>query len=158
MKNHININRLPGDNPIQNSQEDVLGRADVAISFARHVLALDVSEGAVVGVLGPWGSGKTSFINLTQAEFRRKGLQVLDFNPWMFSGAEHLVERFFTELIIKLKLRPDLAEAGKALEDYSEIFFKLGPWAKLIGKLLQRGKGGIDGRRNKVRTALNSNI
>ena len=44
---------IKGDNPIRNSQEDVLRRVDVAKSFTQHVLALDVSEGAVVGV-GVW--------------------------------------------------------------------------------------------------------
>ncbi len=145
-----------GDNPIRNSQEDVLGRVDVAKSFTQHVLALDVSEGAVVGVLGPWGSGKTSFINLARIEFMQKGIHVLDFNPWMFSGAEYLVERFFTDLTSQLRIRPSLAEVGKALEDYSEIFFKVGPWAKLIGKFLQGGKGGLNGRRDKVCTALDT--
>ncbi len=145
---------IKGDNPIRNSQEDVLGRVDVAKSFAQHVLALDASEGAVVGVLGPWGSGKTSFINLARIEFMQKGIHVLDFNPWMFSGAEYLVERFFTDLTSQLKIRPGLVEVGKALEDYSEIFFKVIPWAKLIGKFLQGEKGGLIGRRDKVSSAL----
>ena len=86
----------------------------------------------------------------------QKGIHVLDFNPWMFSGAEYLVERFFTDLTSQLRIRPGLAEVGKALEDYSEIFFKVGPWAKLIGKFLQGGKGGLNGRRDKVCTALDT--
>ena len=154
MKNSNNINVVPSDNPIRNSEGDVLGRADVAKSFARHVLALDVSEGTVVGVLGPWGSGKTSFINLARTEFQREEIQVLDFNPWMFSDAEHLVERFFIELTSQLRIRSGLDEVGKALEDYSEIVSSIsqipvvGPWSKLIsmimkllGELIQYKKG-----------------
>ena len=67
----------------------------VARSFAVQVLSLDVSEGMVVGVLGPWGSGKTSFVNLARVHLEEAGIPILDFNPWMFSGAEQLVEAFF---------------------------------------------------------------
>ena len=93
-----NSTRLPGDNPIGNHGDDLLERTGVADPFARQVLALDASEGATVGVFGPWGSGKTSFVNLARCTFKRANVPVLDFNPWMFSGAEQLVERFFAEL------------------------------------------------------------
>jgi ABC-type glutathione transport system ATPase component len=75
-----------GDNPIRRPDEDTLGRSTTATLFARQVLALDVSEGVVVGVLGRWGSGKTSFVNLARAEFERAGASILDFNPWMLAG------------------------------------------------------------------------
>lgn len=53
--------RISADNPITKSEEDALSRVKPASSFARQVLSIDPSEGAVVGVLGPWGAGKTSF-------------------------------------------------------------------------------------------------
>jgi predicted KAP-like P-loop ATPase len=80
---------------IRRAEQDSLGRSGVAESFARQVLALDVTEGVVVGVLGKWGSGKTSFVNLVRTEFARAGATILDFNPWMFSGAQQLVESLF---------------------------------------------------------------
>ena len=110
---------LPGDNPIRNRGDDVLERSGRADAFARQVLDLDASEGAAVGVFGPWGSGKTSFLNLARKTFENKRVPVLDFNPWLFSGTEQLVERFFKELSMELKLR-DLATIGKALEGYGD--------------------------------------
>jgi predicted KAP-like P-loop ATPase len=156
-----------GDNPIRKPEDDVLGRAKVARSFAEQVLTLDVTEGAVVGVLGPWGSGKTSFVNLARAHLESSSVAVLDFNPWMFSGAEQLVEAFFVEISAQLKLRPALAELGKSLEDYGETFSGMGwlplvgPWiergrvaANILAKILQRRKEGVGGRREKVERAL----
>lgn len=158
---------VTADNPIQKPEDDVLGRAKVARSFAEQVLSLDVTEGVVVGVLGPWGSGKTSFVNLARAHLEDVGVAVLDFNPWMFSGAEQLVESFFVELSAQLKLRPGLAEVGKDLEDYGETFSGMswlplvGPWiergrvaTKILAKILQRRKEGVGGRRAKVEKAL----
>lgn len=58
-----------GDNPIRHAKDDALGRAATASAFARQVLSLDASEGVVVGVLGAWGSGKISFINMARDDF-----------------------------------------------------------------------------------------
>jgi hypothetical protein len=85
----------------------------------------------------------------------------------MFSGAEQLVQSFFSELSAQLKLKPGLAEVGKRLEEYGDIFSNLtwlpvvGSWvergqdlAKLVGGVLQRKKEGAAGQRAKVDTAL----
>ena len=144
---------VPGDNPIRNPEDDVLDRLETARSFARHVLELDVSQGTVVGVLGPWGSGKTSFINLVRKEFERKDVPILEFNPWMFSGTEELVQHFFGQLSAKLKLR-NLAKVGKAIKAYGkEISGKVGIVMKIAGMLLG-SRGGIDCRRKTVEEAL----
>jgi len=100
------------DNPIQTPAHDRIGRARASEHFAASVLRLDASEGLVVGILGPWGSGKTSFVNLARPIFENNAVPVLDFNPWMFSGAEQLVQSFFSELSAQLKLKPGLAEIG----------------------------------------------
>src|ERR1700726_3678707 len=81
-------NKISSDDPIASSEEDALGRTRAARSFAEHVLSLDASKGVVVGVLGPWGSGKTSFVNLARHHLEGTGVPILDFNPWMFSGAQ----------------------------------------------------------------------
>jgi hypothetical protein len=54
LKNSASIS---ADNPIRKIEDDVLGRAKSAQSFTEQVLSLDVTEGMVVGILGPWGSG-----------------------------------------------------------------------------------------------------
>jgi len=145
---------IPGDNPIQEPKYDVLGRLDTAKSFARQVLELDVSEGVAVGVFGPWGSGKTSFINLARMEFERAKVTVLDFNPWMFSGTEQLVERFFAELSNELELR-NLAEVGQAFGDYGDVFTgKMRMTLKLTEKYFLRRHGNITDYGKKVKRIL----
>lgn len=176
--------KIPGDYPIRDPKDDVLGRNDVAESFVRHVLKLDVSEGAVVGVFGPWGSGKTSFINLAKAKFKKLGNPVFDFNPWMFSGTEQLVQRFFTELssefnISKLgKITKFLIEKRcravvvivdiicKTIKLLIKFLIKSSPsivafynpgislLMEVLGESLQDGKKGIKGQREKLSKAL----
>ena len=176
--------KIPGDNPIQDPEDDVLGRTAVAESFVDHVLELDVSEGAVVGVFGPWGSGKTSFINLAKAKFKELGNPVFDFNPWMFSGTEQLVQRFFTELssefnisklgkitkfLIKVRLRPVVVMADiicKIIKSLIKFLIKFSPsllafynpgialLMEALGESLQEGKKGIKGQREEISKAL----
>lgn len=159
--------RVTADNPIRATEDDALGRATAATHFAEQVLSLDISEGVVVGVLGPWGSGKTSFINLARQRLMTGSAAVLDFNPWMFSGAEQLVDSFFVELSAQLRLRPDLADVGRDLEAYGEAFSGLGwlplvgPWiergraaSKVLSEMLKRRKEGVGGRRARVERAL----
>jgi len=131
---------IAGDNPIRHQEDDALGRLGMAKTFAQQVLTLDVAGGAVVGVLGPWGSGKTSFVNLAREEFRQQSVPILDFNPWMFSGAEQLVESFFVELSAQLKLLPGFTEVGKGLEEYGEAFSGIG-WLPLVGPWIERASG-----------------
>lgn len=158
---------VPSDNPITKPEDDALGRAKFAQSFADQILTLDSSEGVVVAVLGPWGAGKTSFINLACTRLNQCGIAVLEFNPWMFSGADQLVQAFFVELSAQLKLRHDYAELGKLVNDYGEAFSGLGwlplvgPWiergraaTRIVAKLLERRKEGIRATRQKVREAL----
>lgn len=168
---NLNNATLLSDNPINQLEDDTLGRAEFAQLFARQVLSLDTRLGNVVGVLGAWGLGKTSFVNLARNEFQSAGVEVLDFNPWMFSGAEQLVESFFIELSAQLKLKPELSEIGKELGEYGEIFSGMswlpfvGPWIdrsqgaiKILSQILNRRKEGVGGRRAKIEKALiNSN-
>ena len=131
---------LPGDNPISDDGDDILERADVANAFVRKVLELDTRHGTAVGVFAPWGSGKTSFVNLARKTFECKGVRVLDFNPWLFSGAEQLVERFFAELSVELK-QHDLEAVGKALEGYGDAFYGLSGKAGTVELVVALGVG-----------------
>src|SRR5437867_9836929 len=98
---------ISSDNPINDASEDLLGRVDVAKNLATEIRELDASEGFVVAITGLWGSGKTSLVNLVRRELETQpALVVIDFNPWMFSGAEQLVDVFFAELAAQLKIKP----------------------------------------------------
>ncbi|HEY9664081.1 MAG TPA: P-loop NTPase fold protein, partial [Allocoleopsis sp.] len=167
MQTNVVISKAIGDNPIKREEDDSLGRTSSARVFADQVSRLDFSEGVVVGILGPWGSGKTSFINLARPEWERAEIRAVDFNPWMFSGAEQLVESFFIELAAQLKIHPDLAETGRNLEEYGEMFAGMGwlpivgPWIErvkatsdLIATLLKRRREGVSGKRKKLTEAL----
>lgn len=153
-----------GDNPIRKPSEDRLGRAPLAASLAKQILDADASEGLVVGVLGPWGSGKTSFVNLVRHDLTSESVPVLNFNPWLFSGTEHLVQAFFSELTAHVRIRLGLDNVGKMLDDYGDhlsVVPLVGPWparARLLFRVLglwqKPKKSQIEATRDKIGKAL----
>src|ERR1051326_6543131 len=97
---------ISDDNPIEQPSDDLIGRTSVAAVIADELRSTDASEGCVVAIMGPWGSGKTSLVNLVQVELAKDpAIPVLKFNPWMFSGTEQLVDSFFRELAAQLHLK-----------------------------------------------------
>ena len=112
---------VPSDNPIEHSDQDVLDRRQSAINFAQNVLKLDASKGAVVGVFSPWGYGKTSFFNLARPTFKEAKVPVFDFNPWLFSGTDQVVDRFFNELSAEMGPDKKLRKVGQALKNYGNV-------------------------------------
>ena len=129
---------VQADNPIEDPTQDQLNRYELAKEFASQICELDVSKGAVVGVLGPWGSGKTSFVNLARYELEKsKQKHVILFNPWLFSGTTQLVESFFSELSAEMEADSHLHQLGTLLRNYGDNLAGLG-WLPIVGSSLER--------------------
>ncbi len=60
-------------------------------------------------------------MNLARLEFERADIPVLDFNPWLFSGADQLVGRFFTELSAEMGETSSLEQIGSHLQKYGDV-------------------------------------
>jgi hypothetical protein len=145
------------DTPIKTETEDRLGRHRSAAAFARALLKVDAAEGAVVGVLGPWGSGKTSFINLARTHLESENWTILDFNPWMFSGVGQLVDSFFAELASQLRTKTKFTALADAVTEYGDVFATLGslpmvgPWVKVASAVGRQVRRGVE-KRQGVKT------
>jgi predicted KAP-like P-loop ATPase len=91
--------KLRADQPILHATEDRLGRIEFARAIATAVRDSPRRAGFTIGVTGAWGEGKSSVLNLVVRELESTdSAEVLEFNPWLFSGTEQLVGHFFEEL------------------------------------------------------------
>ena len=52
-----------------------------------------------IGLMGEWGSGKTSILNMTEDYLKDSKIIIIKFNPWLYSSYNQLVQQFFDELI-----------------------------------------------------------
>lgn len=94
------------DRPKQHLTEDRLGYSDFARAVARSIAGMTSTDGVVMAIHGPWGSGKTSAVNMIvealsqvlETEEEKDRVVTIRFNPWWFSEQRDLTLSFFTEL------------------------------------------------------------
>ncbi len=127
------------DAPIEKRADDRLGRAQFADAIAQHIIDGNLSDGAVVAVMGPWGSGKTSVLNMVREALgeRPDDVEIFDFNPWYFSGTQQLVEHFFADTAARFTESGDetLTKAAGVLKRYAGVVRPAAHLSTVLGAL-----------------------
>lgn len=105
-----------------------------------------ISSGIVLGITGPWGSGKSSVLNLMEDHLRKKyeDVVILRFDPWLITGRNDLVSQFLAELTFAINERArsneNLRKIGSQLATYGAM---VSPGVNLIapglGSVVQGG-------------------
>lgn len=144
-----------GDHAVMSRAGDRLGRAPLAEAIAAQLAGADPESGVVFGMTGPWGSGKTSLLRMVKESLQEDhgGFLVLWFNPWLFTGTEHLMGVFFTELGAQLS---DLSgaewdELGASMQAFGAMLSRLrtapvaGEAAAAGGATMSAGGGSMRG-------------
>jgi predicted KAP-like P-loop ATPase len=90
------------DKPITEPSEDRFGIDPFAKTLACSIRNLKAPEGTVIALNGPWGSGKSSAVNLLLHHLKgpvdANEIAVINFACWWFRGEEALALAFFREL------------------------------------------------------------
>ena len=82
------------DSPLRDEVGDRLDRAPFAARVAEVITRADI-DSTVFGLVGPWGSGKTSLLNMIKAKLP-DSWQVRFFSPWAASDLNSLLAEFFS--------------------------------------------------------------
>lgn len=93
------------DEPIHSKDKDTLRRGHLAEQAALLMTSSHSWEASVVfGLTGPWGSGKTSMVELIIEELKERSPEwrVARFTPWATSDAASLMAEFFAALTAAL--------------------------------------------------------
>lgn len=140
------------DEEIRSRDQDIFSTETQAKSFAEAVLASKAHAGLVFGVDGPWGIGKTSFINLAEHHWNEAGdssVIVFRFELLRYASEPNLAERFIRELSASIQkqvfvpeFRPVASRYSRMLKgkaDVSFLGFKLSlePNSETIDELLE---------------------
>lgn len=138
---------LSADHPIDLPEQDAFGFDPFARAIATSIAGLKSPEGLVVGIHGPWGSGKSSAVNLVKHHLATSGLKgaedlvLVEFNPWWFNGADALAIAFFRELGSAIgKSLPD-----KAKDAFRALGRKVGSASPLIEAAVNLATVGVGG-------------
>jgi hypothetical protein len=79
------------DDPIGLSDPDALGLAPIARAMSRFLRNVQTEPSLAVGVTGPWGSGKSSLMNLVRQDLEDRGVRSVWFNAWHHQREESLL-------------------------------------------------------------------
>lgn len=85
------------------------------------------SSGVVLGITGPWGSGKSSVLNMIEEKLKSdyNNIVIIRFDPWLISGSNDLISQFMAELTFavneKAKAENSLKKIGSQLSSYGAM-------------------------------------
>jgi hypothetical protein len=111
------------DEEIADNKYDLLGNNKQAESFAKTVLASGARPGIVFGIEGPWGVGKTSFVNLAERYWAKAEDQVIvfRFEPLRYASEPDLTDRLIRDLSATIQSKVFTPDLGPALSRYSAL-------------------------------------
>ena len=134
---------LLNNDPIADPTDDAFGRGEFVNRLARIIRGRRDSGSFVVGLYGPWGTGKSSVLNLLEKRLRhyrhtatKDEVVVIRFNPWNFADEQQLVRSFFRTLADHLDEPSDIVKAKAAR--------KLGQQLQRLGSIASTAIGSVD--------------
>ena len=93
------------DVEIFDKNDDVLNRNEFANLLAKSIEDYNHEDSLTIGIMGSWGSGKSSLINLIENNLKKEKFIVIRFNPWFFSNQDNLYLQFFKLIISNLETK-----------------------------------------------------
>lgn len=125
------------DSAIVSDKEDWLGFSGMAWILCRNLEMLDLYERSLtVGIIAPWGRGKSSFINLLRANLEQDDRIIVTFNPRGSKSATSIPEDFFDTFAKELSRH--YLGFGLLLARYAKHLGLLNQykWTRPLGSLL----------------------
>lgn len=122
--------------------DDALGREALV---DRIVQALDAArnnkQSSVLGLIGPWGSGKSSVLDMLRGKLKAQAgdWQWISFNPWYYGDTTSMQFGFFTELRSHMQAMNDGAAKDavrNARDSFGSLMKSSAPFIGAIGGLV----------------------
>ena len=95
---------LVSDRPLDTSAGDVLAFNSIALGLSRFLRNENTSPPLTVAIVGEWGTGKSSLMNLLRADLRSYKFRPVWFNAWHHQKEEHMLASLLEN--IKLQAVP----------------------------------------------------
>lgn len=93
------------DKSITKKEQDKLHRTNFSDLIVNTIQNIPTnSESIVIGVIGGWGTGKSTIVNFCEADLKDMGIKVFRFNPWNYTSQYALILEFFDALISNLNV------------------------------------------------------
>ncbi|TXE85464.1 NTPase [Campylobacter volucris] len=98
------------------------------MTLARTIKYYKDEDSISIGIIGDWGSGKTSFINMVLEDFKDdKNFIIINFNPWNISTRKQLISDFFTKLSAEIGRTDSSEQYQKLSNDLKALSYTFKP-------------------------------
>jgi hypothetical protein len=129
------------ERPIESADQDRLERDPFVRRLASALIDAKTgkSTDVVIGITGPWGSGKSSILNLLRERLKAHHPEavVISFDPWLISGRNDLISEFIKELLATIESEPTVAiKLGRVTDNFVKYGEQLAP---AVGAFLGAG-------------------
>jgi hypothetical protein len=112
------------DNPILSYENDLFGRKVFAKMIAQKIESTTNSQNSVaIGINGPWGSGKTSFLNMILNFISYENKMIIHFQPWKSKSTAEIIKDFF-DLLIQ-NITPVNQKLSFSIKEYADKLVEL---------------------------------
>ena len=146
---------INSDKPIEKQDDDELKRVGFSKQLAKAIMSYSKEDNFVIGVCGPWGSGKTSILNMVLEEIgtisesntEEERPIIIRYNPWAYADCSQLMVQFISLLASKIGFKnksKTLNIIGKELDKYATLLeeIQLIPGMQFFASPLSKVVGG----------------
>lgn len=124
------------DKACETKNDDMFGVISQAERFAERVFNQGSPESLVFGIDAPWGTGKSTFVNLCKEywqEHYRDQIIVYSFDPLRFENKDNLLNKFIEGLIKMIGSKVFAPEIGTLVSKYVEQLINSKPSISFLG-------------------------
>lgn len=103
------------DRALENEKDDEFGFVGIAKKLTPSLIAATAGDGMVIGIEGPWGSGKSTMMNLIKIELatlNTPNLHVISIAPWLIGDGSSLVHSLIEAMAAVLDKLDEAANTG----------------------------------------------
>jgi KAP family P-loop domain len=112
------------DNPIRDLSGDEFGFRGHAEVLCRAISTVDDLP-LTLAVLGPWGSGKTSFLNICRSLLQKQGMTTVSFGPWKYDKRDEVWHAMLQTLLDELARQAENSPEPSIQERFKKVKVKL---------------------------------
>lgn len=126
---------------------DLLGRKSIIDQLYMYISSYKSDTSYVIGLIGAWGSGKTTIINNVKKKLKDNTTTIFidDFDPWVFGTQEALLCEMFDKIMKKTGIELSLSQSKTIIKNLNNIMIDAASDIKIaksfIDKLIPSEKG-----------------
>jgi hypothetical protein len=108
----------------RNKSDDKFGFSDQAERFAERVFNQGSPESLVFGIDAPWGTGKSTFVNLCKEYWRENyenEIIVYSFDPLRYENKENILKKFVDGLVKEIRKHIFAPEIESLVSKYTKL-------------------------------------